>query len=152
MAKFSMQEVASVAEIQQLINDWVYELDFNHGLSMDTIVTEDCVYTMHSGTRTGRDAIVEAYRQRAERLTAGGEAMPPMRHLNANLRVEFRDPDHAAITFGMAFYTAEGNPAGARHTDASAIADVWMECRREDDGHWRISRFESDQPFVRLPG
>ncbi|MCB2078104.1 MAG: nuclear transport factor 2 family protein [Novosphingobium sp.] len=149
MAKFSVEEAVAVAEIQQLINDWVYDLDFNHGLTVDGLVTDDCYYAMHSGARVGRQEIVTAYRERVERLTRDGGDVPPMRHLNANLRVEFRDPDNAAITFGMSFYTAEGNPAGSRHTDATAIADVWMDCRREGDGHWRISRFESSQPFAR---
>lgn len=151
MAKFSLEEIIAVGEIQQLINDWVYELDFNHGLTIDQIVTEDCSYVMHAGVRSGRREIVESYRQRAERLTKDGGEIPQMRHLNANLRVAFRDKDNAAITFGMTFYTAEGNPAGARHTDATAVADVWMDCRRESDGHWRISRFDSTQPFVRVP-
>lgn len=152
VAKFSLEEIVAVGEIQQLINDWVYELDFNHGLTIDGIVTEDCVYVMHSGAQNGRQAIVEAYRQRVERLIKDGGEIPPMRHLNANLRVEFRDKDDAAITFGMTFYTAEGNVAGTRHTDATAVADVWMDCRRDNDGHWRISRFDSTQPFVRIPG
>ena len=152
MAKFSLEEIVAVGEIQQLINDWVYELDFNHGVGIGQIVTEDCSYHMHSGLRSGRQEIVAAYRQRLDRLTGDGGEVPPMRHLNANLRVEFRDRDSAAITFGMTFFTAEGHPAGTGHTDASAIADVWMDCRREGDGHWRISRFHSAQPFARPLG
>ena len=150
MAQFTLDQIIAIGEIQQLINDWVYELDFNHGLTVSNLVTEDCFYVMHSGPRNGREQIVDAYRQRFEKLSANGGEVPAMRHLNANLRVEFLAPDAASITFGMAFYTAEGNPAGARHTDASAIADVFMACRREADGQWRISRFHSAQPFVRL--
>lgn len=149
MAKFTREQAIVFTEIQQLINDWVFDLDFHDGLNMGELVTEDCAYGMASGLRNGRAEIVAAYQKRLNRLSQRAEGVPPMRHLNANLRVEFLGPDEVAITFGMLFFTAEGNPAGARHTDAAAVADVWMNCRREADGHWRISRFTSDQPFSR---
>lgn len=149
MARFSKDEAVAVAEIQQLINDWVFELDFHHGVNMDELVTNDCSYTMISGAQIGKQAIVEKYRHRVAHHAEQGEEPPAMRHLNANLRVSFLTPDKATITFGLLYFTAEGHPAGMRHTDAAAVADVYMDCRRESDGHWRISRFESGQPFSR---
>jgi ketosteroid isomerase-like protein len=149
LATFTIEETVSVAAINQLINDWVFELDFNHGVTIADLVTEDCSYPMASGFAQGRQAIVDAYRKRCDRLSSESDGVPPMRHLNANLRVSFVSPHEADITFGLLFFTAEGNPAGTRHTDAAAVADVWMNVRREDDGHWRIGRFESTQPFSR---
>lgn len=149
MAKLTTEECTAIACIQHLINDWVFEIDFNHGLQIADLVTEDCFYHMGSGIKHGRQAIVDSYRERYERLSVEADGVPPMRHLNANLRVEFVSLDEVQITFGLLFFTAEGNPAGNKHTDAAAVADVWMDCRRETDGHWRISRFASDQPFSR---
>lgn len=149
MAKVTMEECLAIASVGRLINDWVFEIDFNHGLNIADLVTEDCIYHMGSGIKQGRQAVVQSYRERYDRLSVEADGVPPMRHLNANLRVDFVGPDEVKITFGLLFFTAEGNPAGNRHTDAAAVADVWMECRCEADGHWRISQFASDQPFSR---
>lgn len=44
MAKFSIEQAAAVAAIQQVINEWGHELDENNGLKITEvdILTEDC--------------------------------------------------------------------------------------------------------------
>jgi len=41
--------------------------------------------------------------------------------------------------------------SGLNHADPAAVADVRMNCRRGSDAEWRISKFDSNQTFRRVP-
>ena len=99
MAKFNMEQAVAVAAVQQLINDWAYELDVNNGLHISGLVTEDCVYVVGGATRQGRAAVEKFYQERLERLSARPEGVPTQRHTLSNLRVSFRSADEVSITF-----------------------------------------------------
>ena len=144
MTQFTIEQAVAVAAVQQLINEWSLELDLHHGKNIATLVTEDCAYVVGDGPRQGRAAIVEFYRGIGEMMSG-----QTMRHLNSNLCVGFRGPDAVSITFNLLFFTTAGT--GSTAPDPAAVADVRMDCRREPDGHWRISRMDSNQPFPRAP-
>ena len=55
--------------------------------------------------------------------------------------------DHAQVGFLLVFFAKVGEPPFIGYSDPLAVADVRMECRREADGHWRISLFDSGQIF-----
>ena len=40
--------------------------------------------------------------------------------------------------------------AAGRDADPALVADVRMDCRRDDDGHWRITKFDSNPTFRRV--
>jgi ketosteroid isomerase-like protein len=141
LTRFTIEQAAAAVEIQQLINEWALELDFHHGKNIAALVTEDCDYAVGGGRR-GRASIVEFYKGIGE--TMAGQAM---RHLNSNLCVNFRSADEASIVFNLLFFTTAGT--GSTQPDPAAVADVRMDCRREADGHWRIARMDSNQPFPR---
>lgn len=148
MAKFTAEQAHAVIEIQQLINEWGYqELDLNNGLNMGALVTEDCAYGTMAHTHHGKAEIEAFYRARFDRLSAASSTIPQMRHLNSNLCVDFIGPDEAKVIFCLSFFTAEGT--GSTVPEVVAVADVRMEVRRESDGHWRISKNDSNQPFKR---
>jgi ketosteroid isomerase-like protein len=150
VAKFTAEETVDVAAIQQLINEWGRELDQHHGLSIGPLVSEDCVYVMGPITRRGRADVERHYKERFDRLSAQPEGLPTLRHLNSNLCVSFRDADSASITFSLLFFSTAGMSSGTQHADPAAVADVRMDCRRDSDGHWRISKFDSNQSFRRV--
>lgn len=148
MTKLTMEQAVVVAEIQELINEWAYlELDLNNGQNMAALVTEDCSWETMSHTIHGRTEIQKYYNDRLSRLSAGGASVPAMRHLNANLCVNFRSTDEVTANFCLTFFTMEGS--GSTQPDPVAVADVRMKCRRESDGHWRIASNESTRPFLR---
>jgi uncharacterized protein (TIGR02246 family) len=151
VAKFNMEQALAVAEVQELINDWAHELDVNNGLHVSTLVTEDCTYVVGGAPRQGRAAVEKFYQERLARLSARPEGVPTQRHTLSNLRVSFRSPSEVSITFSLVYFTTAGMASGLNHADPAAVADVRMDCRRDNDGEWRIALFDSNQTFRRVP-
>ena len=146
-----MEQGLAVVEVQQLLSDWAYELDTHNGVHIAELVTEDCVYILGGAPRTGRAASQKFYQERLERVSAQPEGAPTQRHNLSNLRVSFRSAGDVSITFTLVFFTSAGMASGTNHADAAAVADVRMDCRRDQDGQWRIARFDSNQSFRRVP-
>ena len=76
MAKFSAEQAAAVAAIQQVINEWGDELDTNDGLKMGSadVLSQDCRYFVGGEWREGLDATAQFYAERKTRLEAAGGA------------------------------------------------------------------------------
>ena len=149
MAKFSAEQAADVAAIQQVINEWGDELDSNSGLKMTDadVLTQDCRYFVGGEWREGLGATAQFYKDRWDRLVAAGGA-PVMRHIHSNFRVRFTGADEAEVGFLLLFFARVGTPPFDT-CDPAAQAEVQMQCRREADGHWRIAMFNSGQTFIR---
>lgn len=150
MAKFNAEQIMAVAAIKQLIYEWGDELDINDGLSMKdaNVLTSNCRYFVGEQWREGLEATAQFYQERMARLKEAG-AVPVMRHIISNLKVEFTDDKAARVGFLLVFFAKAGEPPFTDYCDPLAVADVQMECREEDDGHWRISMFDSGQIFRR---
>lgn len=150
MAKFDADQAAAVLAIQQVINEWGDELDRNDGLTITErdVLAEDCRYNVGGEWRQGRAAAAQFYKERRPRLEAAGGA-PVMRHIISNYRIAFTAADHAQVGFLLLFFAKVGTPPFTDYCDPLAVADVRMECRRDADGHWRISMFDSGQIFRR---
>jgi len=150
MAKYSGEQAAAIAAIQQVVNQWGRELDTNGGLTLveADVLTEDCRYHIGGEWREGRDATARYYRARWDRLQAGG-GVPVIRMLFSNHCVSFTAEDRAEVTLLLQSFARVGDPPFIGHCDPSAVADVNIECRREADGHWRIARYEGRHIFER---
>lgn len=148
MAKFTPQQAADVLAIKQVIYDWGDELDINNGLSMRTAdcLAEDVQYNVGGEWRDGLAAVETFYKGRAAAMQAGAGLMT-MRHIITSLRVSFDDEDHAKVGYLLVFFAALKD--FDKYCDPLAVADVKMECRRDADGEWRITRFDSGQIFKR---
>ena len=149
MAKFEPHQAADVLAIQQVINEWATDLDITNGENMGDLLTEDCAYVVRGAKREGRDAVVEFYRGRKAELAATPAGVPVHRHALSNYRVNFSGDDHAKVGFSLIYFSTAGTDAGTAETKPFSYADVFMECRRCADGHWRISSFDSAPVFVR---
>jgi hypothetical protein len=150
VAKFNMEQALAVVAVQQLINDWGQELDIHNGKHITGLITEDCTYIVGGAPRRGRAAVEKFYQDRLQRLSALPEGVPTHRHALSNLRVSFRSASEASITFTLIYFTTAGMKSGVNHADPAAVADVRMDCRREEDGEWRIAMFDSNQTFRRV--
>jgi uncharacterized protein (TIGR02246 family) len=146
MAKFDIEQTMAWVAIQQLINDWGYELDVNNGLHIADLVTEECNYTVRGMPRLSRSDVAAFYKGRLAEFPDGP---PVQRHAQTNLRVQFKSADAASITFTLVYFTTAIVAAGASEADPCAVADVVMDVKRCDDGHWRIAMFDSAQSLVR---
>jgi SnoaL-like domain len=150
VAKLSMEEAVVVSEVQQLLNDWAYELDVHNGLGISKLVTEDCVYSVRGNSLEGCAAIEKFYRERLQSLSAQPTGVPTQRHTLSNLRVGFRGANDVSVTFTLVFFTTAGMAPGVSHAEPTAVADVRMDCRRGGDEEWRIAKFDSNQTFRRV--
>lgn len=150
MAKFTPEQAASIAAIKQVIYEWGDELDLNNGLKMTEadILTKDVRYNVGGEWREGLEATQAFYDNRWGKLKGTPDSLT-MRHLLTNLRIKFTGEDSAEVTYQLLFFAATGTPPFVGKADPLAVADVRMETRREADGHWRISLFDSGQIFQR---
>jgi ketosteroid isomerase-like protein len=150
VAKLSKEQAVAVIEVQQLINDWAYELDMQNGLYISNLITEDCIYSVRGTSLEGRAAVENFYKGRLQNLSAQPTGVPTQRHTLSNLRVGFRNENDVSINFTLVFFTTAGMASGVNHADPAAVADVRMDCRRGGDGEWRIAKFDSNQTFRRV--
>jgi hypothetical protein len=150
MAQFSSDQAAAVAAIQQVINDWGHELDHGGGrtLAEADVLAPDCRYLIGGEWRESADAVARYYRERWDRLEATGGA-PVIRMVFSNFRTRFVSEDRAEVTLMLQSFAGVGEPPFIGHCDASALADVEIECRRDVGSHWRISRYEGRHIFER---
>ncbi len=150
MAKFSAEQAPHVSAIHHVIYEWGDELDVQSGLTMrkSDVLTEDCRYNVGGEWREGLAAVEAFYNARMERLTAAGGA-PVMRHIISNIRVNFTGENTASTHYLLLFFAATGTPPFDT-CDPLAVADVKMDVRRDSDGEWRISMFDSGQIFRRV--
>jgi ketosteroid isomerase-like protein len=151
MAKFTSTQAADWVSIQQLVNDWGYELDIHNGANIANLVTEDVVYHVRGAARDGRDAVVDFYKTRLTDLAATPAGVPVHRHAISNHRIAFDGADSASVTFTLVYFSTAMAAAGADPADPVAVADVQMNVRRCNDGHWRIASMDSAQALARAP-
>jgi hypothetical protein len=145
LVKFTNEQGAAWAAIQELINEWARDLDLHNGQHVGQFMADDVHYAVGATPRLGRADVEAFYRERLERLSATPEGPPTHRHMITNLCIEFRSATEASTTFSMIYFNsmyAQTRP------EAMATADVRM-IIRATDGDWRIARFESNQPFHR---
>lgn len=150
VAKFTLEQAADVLAIKQVVYEWGDELDLNNGLSMRKAdcLAQNVRYNVGGEWREGLEAVETFYKGRAETMRAGAGLMT-MRHIITSLRVSFDDADHAKVGYLLVFFAALGDGPFDKYCDPLAVADVKMECRRDEDGEWRITLFDSGQIFKR---
>lgn len=149
MPRFDHDTAIAALELQQLILDWGNELDINGGLNVAALCTEDCTYVVGGNTHRGPAGVTKFYSDRAERIrTQQKDGVRTQRHTITNLRVAFRDKDHATVGFMVVNYSAEGKAPALNLVGPTIVADSRMECRRDAAGEWRIALFDSKPVFI----
>lgn len=149
MPRFDQETAASAIELHQLIAEWGYDLDINGGLHVAELCTGDCNYLVGGIAHRGPAAITQFYAARGERVrTQQKDGVRTQRHTITNLRVSFQDKDHAAVSFLLVNYSAEGKAPALNLVGPTIVADCRMEFRHEADGEWRIALFDSEPIFV----
>lgn len=147
MVKFTSEQAAAIAAIEQLVTIWADVLDQDNGLDKTQgigFLSDDCQYNVAGEWRKGRAEIVKFYATRRAGLDPN--ALPVIRHTVSNFRIQFTGADSAKCNFLLLYFAdnAGGNPA-----DPLAVADCRMEFRADASGDWLISRFDSEQCIKR---
>jgi hypothetical protein len=149
MARFDGAQAASVLEIQQLINDWGYDLDMAGGMGVAELCTEDCTYLVGGTLYRGHEAVTGFYAARNERVrTQQRDGVRTQRHSISNFRTTFDDADRASVTFLLVNYSSEGKAPALNLVGPTIIADCRMEFARGTEGEWRIALFDSTPIFI----
>jgi hypothetical protein len=150
MAKFEMEQVAAIAAITQLINDWTHEIDTNGGRSIvqADLLTQDCRCKLLDQWIVGLDEIAKFYKKVYAEAEVGG-GVPVVRQLVSNLRVSFLSETAAQVGFSLLLFAKRGKVPFSDYCDPVEVADVQVDCRRGGDGRWRISQLEGDRIFRR---
>ncbi|CAN7261566.1 nuclear transport factor 2 family protein [Phenylobacterium sp. LjRoot219] len=149
MPRFDQDTAVKAVALQQLIAEWGYELDFNGGLTMPRLITEDCNYLVGGTSYRGHAAVQKFYADRGERVrTQQKDGVRTQRHTISNYRISFSAADQAEVTFLLVNYSQEGKAPAMNLVGPTIIADCRMECRQGADGEWLISLFDSTPIFI----
>jgi hypothetical protein len=149
MPKFDQETAVAALEIQQLVAEWVAELDFNGGVTMPRLITGDCEYLVGGVAYRGHAPVLKFYTDRGERVrTQQRDGVRTQRHTTSNLRISFPSSDRAEFFFSLVNYSSEGKAPALNLVGPTIIADCRMQARLEADGEWRISLFDSTPVFI----
>lgn len=148
MAKFDAEQAVAVAAITQVINEWGYEVDTNGGRSIADVLTPDCRCKLAGQWIEGRDEIAAFYEERYARIEAG-ERAPVIRQIITNVRISFTSETAAKAGFLLLLFARVGEVPFSDYCEPVEVADVRVDCRREEDGDWRMSMLDSDRIFRR---
>jgi hypothetical protein len=64
------------------------------------------------------------------------------------MRIQFPAADHGSAQFMLVNYSGEGKAPILNLVGPTIVADCRMEFRRDADGEWRISLFDSTPMFI----
>lgn len=137
----------AIALIGQLVHRWTREIDHNDGVSIDRLLTDDCVYMLGGAPYQGPRAIADYYIARKDRLTKDG-ALPIQRHAIASLVADPTSSTEASITFLVIHFMAVG-ALPLPLNGPGVVADVHMDVRFVEGRGWCIAKFDSDPMFLR---
>jgi len=150
MAKFTPEQAAAALAVKQVIYEWGDELDSHNGeqITQSRCLTDDVEYFVGGEWRHGITQVQAFYDGRIKAQRDAGAVMV-MRHFITNMKVTPLSETHAKADFLLLFFAKAGEPPFMGSCDPLATADVWMECKRDSAGDWRISKFNSTQIFIR---
>lgn len=148
MRKFDMEKAIIAIELEQLLNDFGAELDFNDGHNITRFYAEDGIFVAGAVTHKGHAEIAKFYADRNERVrTQQKDGARTGRHTFLNVRVFPESADRARILYTTVHYSGEGKPP-LPLTGPSIVSDCRVDCVRGADGDWRIAAFVPEPVFV----
>ena len=150
MRSFTPEQMLTSFTLEQLLYDFIHEMDINNYADIGDYYTQDGEFQAGPNLIKGRDAIVGFYAVRNENVAKyQKDGARTGRHTFLNFRCIFGDdPTRATLTFTNVNYAGEGKAPVPELGGPSMIADCRMECRLDDDGHWRFSGFYPSAALV----
>lgn len=149
MPRFNQEDAISAMEVNQLILDWGYDLDINNATNITDFCTADCDYFLAGKVHHGHAPVKAFYAARNVRVSEQQrDGIRTQRHTISNIRFDFKDRDNVSTNFLLVNYSNEGKPPVLNLVGPTIVADCRMDCRRDDDGEWRIAMFDSTPTFI----
>ena len=149
MRKFTVEEMLLAYQLEQMLYDYIEELDIGGSQNVGRFYTEDGAFVTPGGSFVGPAAIQAFYDKRNENVAKfQKDGQRTGRHTFLNVRCHIHDADNATLFFTNVNYAAEGPAPATGLKGPSAIADCHMEYRRQSDGSWLFTEFKPSQALL----
>ena len=149
MRKFTPEEMLTAFQLEQMLYDYIEELDLNNSRNAGSFYTEDGAFVTPGGSFVGPAAIQAFYDKRNENVAKfQKDGQRTGRHTFLNVRCHIHDGDNATLLFTNVNYAAEGPAPATGLKGPSAVADCSMKYRRQPDGSWLFSEFKPSQALL----
>lgn len=148
MRKFDMETAIAAIELEQMVADYFATLDSAGGLAALEFFTEDVEVDIGTIRYVGHDGMRAFYEGIKARLASEVSDGRSGRHAFTNFRVTFPERDRATVTVLNITFSAAGKPPIPDATTPSIVTDVRLECRREEDGQWRVFGYYGQPVFI----
>jgi ketosteroid isomerase-like protein len=149
MPKFNQETAVIAIELQNILAEFAYDLDFNDCLGIADFYAEDGAFAVGDFTHEGRAAIRKFYEDRNVRVRAQHkDGIRVAAHTFLNVRVAVHDSSNATLYFTNVNYAGEGQPPVRGTISPAMITACQMVFRREADGNWCITSFSGKPLFV----
>jgi hypothetical protein len=149
MRKFTLDEMLTAYQLEQLLYDFTEELDLGGSKDAGRFYTEDGAFITGAGPIQGRAAIQAFYDRRNENVVKyQKDGQRTGRHTFLNVRCHIHDADNATLKFTNVNYAREGGAPAQGLQGPSAVADCEMKCERQGDGNWLFSEFKPSQALL----
>ena len=149
MRKFTPETAIAAIELQQMVIDFLHEIDVNEGRDITDFYAEDGTFLLGDYTYRGHAAIGNFYKDRAERVRSQlKDGARTSRHSFTNLRISIEDGNRADLRFCNVQFSGEGKAPVRDFDGPTMVVDCRMACRCDTDGQWRIAEFQGSPTFV----
>jgi hypothetical protein len=146
---FSPEAAVAAIELQQMVYDFKRDIDLNGGGNATEFFTEDCVVQVAAIAFERHDGVKQYYADRAEMIrTQQRDGVRTTRHGILNIQISFETPDRATLNCLIVTFAGSGKAPIFECTAPVSISDARFECRRDDQGQWRIFGFYGGVVFV----
>lgn len=149
MRKFTIDEMLTAFQLEQMLYDFIEELDLGGSKDVGRFYTENGVFQAGPVKVEGRAAIQGFYDNRNANVAKyQKDGARTGRHTFINVRCHIHDADNATLKFTNVNYAREGNAPATGLQGPSAVADCEMKCERQGDGQWLFSEFKPSQALL----
>ena len=149
MRRFTPEQMLIAFELEQMLYDYIEELDLNGSKDAGRFYTEDGAFVTPGGSFVGPAAIQAFYDKRNENVAKyQKDGQRTGRHTFLNVRCHIHDAHNATLFFTNVNYAAEGPAPASGLVGPSAVADCSMKCRRQTDGNWLFLEFKPSQALL----
>ncbi len=149
MRRFTVEEMLTAYQLEQLLYDFVEELDLGGSKDAGRFFTENGAFVTPGGTIQGRMAIQAFYDRRNENVAKyQKDGQRTGRHTFLNVRCHLHGAGNATLFFTNVNYAREGGAPAEELAGPSAVADCSMKCERQPDGTWLFSEFRPSQALL----
>ncbi len=150
--RLTAETVAITVELQQMLYDLGHVIDARCGDGIADFYCADGAFVICDIRYQGRAEIEAFYLAERERIrTSLKDGRRQLLHAFVNPRVLVADDHRSATILSTNInFSHEGAPPIEGPIAANLIVDCQLDCRLEDDGHWRITEFRSTSGS--LPG